>query len=275
MNRIIIVLTIVSLFSCWNKENAEFVNQDTLTIFSASMGIDINNIVITPNLYEDLGDLPVIYLLHGAAGNYTDWRDNVYTLNDFCDNNNIIIVCPDGGYNSWYFDSPIDSSFMYETYITEELIMYVDSLYPTLKSSNSRAITGLSMGGHGALYLSIKHQDIFGAAGSMSGALDIRPFLNNWNISDRIGTIDEFPLNWEENTVTNMIDDIKNSNLSLIFDCGKDDFFFEVNNIFHQKLLDNNIEHIYNVRDGSHNWNYWSSAVNDHLIFFNNFFKNK
>ena len=38
----------------------------------------------------------------------------------------------------------------------------------------------LSMGGHGALWNAIRHSDIFGAAGSMSGGVDIRPFPDNW-----------------------------------------------------------------------------------------------
>ena len=49
------------------------------------------------------------------------------------------------------------------------------------------------MGGHGALYLSIKNQNIFSLAGSMSGGLDIRGFANNWNLSDRLGNIEENP----------------------------------------------------------------------------------
>ena len=152
--------------------------------------------------------------------------------------------------------------------------MYVDSVYPTIQNSNSRAITGLSMGGHGSLYLAIKHPNVFGASGSMSGAIDIRPFSKNWDIASKLGSIEDFPLNWNNNTVINMIRLIKFTNLKIIFDCGKDDFFFEVNNIFHQELLKNNIEHIYNINEGKHNWEYWNISIFDHLNFFNNFFKN-
>ena len=249
-------------------------NIDTLNILSKSMNINIKNIIITPNDHSFNERFPVIYLLHGAYGNYTDWTNKVNDLDRFCDNNNVIIVCPDGGYNSWYFNSPVDSSFKYETYITNELIIYVDSIYPSLKSFKSRAITGLSMGGHGALYLAIKHPDIFGVAGRMSGAIDIRPFPKNWDISSRLGSIEEFPLNWNNNTVTNMVGLLKFSNLKIIFDCGKDDFFFDVNNIFHQKLLDNNIEHIYNIKEGEHNWKYWNISIFEHLNYFSNFFNN-
>ncbi len=43
------------------------------------------------------------------------------------------------------------------------------------------------MGGHGAFYLAFKHQDIWGAAGSMSGGVDIRPFPNKWDLAKRLG----------------------------------------------------------------------------------------
>jgi enterochelin esterase-like enzyme len=49
--------------------------------------------------------------------------------------------------------------------ITQELLPYIDSHYPVIQHKDARAITGLSMGGHGALYLAIKHLDQFGVAG--------------------------------------------------------------------------------------------------------------
>ncbi|MEE9361187.1 MAG: alpha/beta hydrolase-fold protein [Cellulophaga sp.] len=67
----------------------------------------------------------------------------------------------------------------YETYIAKELIEAVDSNYNTDTTKSSRAISGLSMGGHGAFYLAFKHQDVWGATGSMSGGLDIHPFPKN------------------------------------------------------------------------------------------------
>ena len=100
----------------------------------------------------------------------------------------MIIVCPDGGFGSWYWDSPVDAGSQYETYVSNELVTWIDSKYKTIKTRKGRAITGLSMGGQGALYLAFRHQDIFGAAGSMSGGVDIRPFpetgiwQNDWVI---------------------------------------------------------------------------------------------
>ena len=82
------------------------------------------------------------------------------------------------------------------------------------------------MGGHGALYLAIKHQDVFGAAGVMSGGVDIRPFPDNWDMAKRLGAYSEQPERWEKNTVINMLYLLRPGSLSLIIDCGQKIFSF-------------------------------------------------
>src|SRR5690606_1283607 len=134
---------------------------------------------------------------------------------------------PDGGVTSWYFDSPIDPQMQYETYMSKELITRIDQTYRTLSDRSGRAITGLSMGGHGAFYLAFKHQDIWGAAGSMSGGVDLRPFPNNWDLAKRLGNYAEHKENWETNTVINLVHQLEGDHLKLIFDCGSSDFFYD------------------------------------------------
>ena len=140
---------------------------------------------------------------------------------------------------------------------------------------NNRAITGLSMGGHGALSLAIKHQDVFGAAGSMSGGLDLRPFPGNWDISKRLGSYEKYPQRWNDNSVTELIPLLSSRQLALIIDCGKDDFFYQVNKEFHEKLIYFNIPHDFIIRPGVHNWAYWANSIGFQLQFFNNYFNNK
>ncbi|MFZ9047056.1 MAG: alpha/beta hydrolase [Cyclobacteriaceae bacterium] len=245
---------------------------DTLVVRSGSMDKSIRNIVILPESYaNNKSEFPVVYLLHGAYGDFTDWTSKVSSIQTIVDEYNFIVVCPDGGGTSWYFDSPIDSLMRYETYVSEELVSSVDENYNTSVNRRGRAITGLSMGGHGAFYLALRHQDIWGAAGSMSGGLDIRPFPNNWDLLRRLGTYAENERNWEENAVINMVHKL-NGKLKLIFDCGTEDFFIDVNRRFHQKLLERNIPHEYTERPGEHNWEYWSNAIEYQMLFFHNYF---
>lgn len=65
------------------------------------------------------------------------------------------------------------------------------------------------MGGHGAMWLSFRHKDVFGAAGSTSGGVDIRPFPNNWNMSDWLGKESENQEIWDNHTAINQIDRLK------------------------------------------------------------------
>jgi len=263
---------------------------DTILIHSTAMNKDIKCVVIrpTPNRQSARASgqaasasgtgspagtrLPVVYLLHGAGGSYAQWPGLAPQLKDKADELNILMVCPDGGFDSWYFDSPIDPSVRYETFIIKELVPYIDAHYPTAADRQHRAITGLSMGGHGGLYLGIRHEDIFGAAGAISGGVDFRPFPDKWGIKKDLGTIAANKENWDNNTVVHAVDNLHNGELKLIFDCGTDDFFLTVNRQLHQKLLDLKIDHDYIERPGGHNNAYWRNSIDYQLLFFWKYF---
>lgn len=243
-----------------------------IKVRSDAMNKDVPVIVILPDGYEEMNALRTVYLLHGFGDNYKAWSDkgNAGVL---ADTYGVILVLPDGGYDSWYFDSPVDPTYRYETFVAKELIEYIDSNYRTKAAPTARAIAGLSMGGHGALYLAIRHQDVFGAAGSLSGGVDIRPFPENWGMSKRLGTLAEHPDNWEKNTVINMIDQINPDSLKIIFDCGTEDFFYGVNCALHDKLMAAGIPHDFYQRPGVHDWEYWSYSIKYHMLFFDKFFR--
>jgi S-formylglutathione hydrolase FrmB len=246
---------------------------DTVSTYSESMKKSIKAVVITPDTYSNSREFPVVYLLHGYSGDYANWIKKVPGLSQAVDTQQLIIVCPDGDYASWYFDSPVDSTSRYETYVARELVNWVDGHYKTIRNRSGRAITGLSMGGHGALYLAFRHQETFGAAGSMSGGVDIRPFPNNWEISKRLGTYAKQPENWERNTVINMLYMLTPNALALIIDCGTSDFFYRANTNLHEQLLERNIAHSFISRPGAHDWNYWSTAITYQLLFMRHFFE--
>lgn len=247
---------------------------DTVVTFSPSMKKNIKAVVVKPAGYNNNSKFPVVYLLHGHGGSQAEWIRKVPDIAKYADEFNLMIVCPDGNISSWYFDSPVDSSWRYETYVATELVNWVDDHYSTIKNRTGRAITGLSMGGHGALYLSFKHQDVYGAAGSMSGGVDITPFPNNWSIAERLGTYAKYPERWQQNTVINLTHLLTPNSLALIIDCGIDDFFYKVNINLHEKLLYNNIPHDFITRPGVHNWEYWNNAVAYQLMFMSKYFNN-
>ena len=251
---------------------------DTLTVFSKSMQKKIKNVVIVPDAHQDQNkEFPVLYLLHGATGDFTNWITKVPQIKTYANQYHIIIVCPDGDPFSWYFDSPVDKKYRYETYISKELISEIDKNYKTIDTPKGRAITGLSMGGHGAFYLAFKHQDLYGATGSMSGGMNIIPFARkeNYELINRLGDYDKFPDNWKNNTIINMTDLVVGKDLKIFFDCGIDDFLFDSNKELHKKMLIQNIPHDYTERPGGHSWDYWSNSIKYHMVFFNTFFESK
>src|SRR5882757_2590180 len=107
-------------------------NVDTISVYSNAMKKNIKCVIITPSDYKkSTKNYPVLYLLHGYAGNYARWLTVAPQLKNKVDELQMIIVCPDGGYGSWYIDSPADSSIRYETFTSMELINYIDSSYKT------------------------------------------------------------------------------------------------------------------------------------------------
>lgn len=246
---------------------------DTVMVNSASMNKGVQVVYVIPDkaLAEKAEACPVIYLLHGYGGNADTWIGIKPNLPQIADEKGIIFVCPDGK-NSWYWDSPKNPAYRYETFVASELVKYTDANYATLPQKKGRAITGLSMGGHGAMWMAIRHTDTFGAAGSTSGGVDIRPFPTNWQMDKQLG---EFAANkgvWDEHTVINQIDKIQDGDLALIIDCGEQDFFLEVNKEFHKRLLERNIGHDFITRPGAHNGKYWNNSIDYQILFFDKFF---
>jgi len=262
---------ILSVFICFFfviVSNAARV--DTIVVYSNAMQKNIKVAVVIPdNAKLQTGvKFPVVYLLHGYSGNHGSWLKDAPQLQSRADQYQVMLVCPDGGYGSWYYDSPINDSIKYETFITKELLPFIDSNFPTSANKDHRAITGLSMGGHGGLFLGIRHSDLFGNAGSVCGGVDIRPFPNSWDIKKSLGTIIEHPQNWTDYSVVTIAKNLKPGQLHIIFDCGVSDFFIDVNRSLHQVLLTNKIDHDYTERPGGHNKAYWSNSIDYQLQFF-------
>lgn len=241
---------------------------------SRAMNKSIKNTLILPKGYSDKGakEYPVVYLLHGYGNNYASWlKDIKPTLPEIASQMDVIFICPDGAV-SWYWDSPVNGASQYETYVSKELREYMDGHYKTVKSPKGRAITGYSMGGHGGLWLGFRHPDVFGACGSLSGGVDIRPFPNNWDMATQLGCYSDHRQIWDEHTVMTQLYRVKPDELAIIIDCGTDDFFYKVNEELHNKLLYNSIKHDYLTRPGGHNHDYWNNAIDYQLVFFKKFF---
>ncbi len=253
---------------------------DTIEVFSEAMNKTLKAAVTTPSTYDGTAQFPTLYLLHGGSGVFSDWHHKVTEpglVNRMAEEYKLIIVTPGVGPSSYYFDSPVMDSVQYETYITAELIPHIDKTYKTLNRKESRAITGLSMGGHGAIMLSAKHPELFIAATSMSGVMNIDTRL--WKVPEDFSKLRRsqqqemlgkdliYDAPFSTYTAVGLADQMKENGIALFMDCGVEDFLLETNRQMHQLLLENGTAHDYTERPGAHTWEYWTDALPFHLLF--------
>jgi S-formylglutathione hydrolase FrmB len=234
---------------------------------------DVPTVVIKPNGYKKKSArFPVVYLLHGYSGKYSDWITKVPAVAQYADDNKVMIVCPDGGFSSWYIDSPIDKTYQYESFVSAELVHHIDKNFKTIQQKEFRALTGLSMGGHGGIYVGLKHQDVFGAIGSMSGALDMNYIKHRADVDKRLGDSVVHAANYKKFSTFAMVDTLKASEQAIIVDCGTEDYCLPFNEELHRLFKKQKIKHDYILRPGKHDWPYWSNAISYQLLFFKNYF---
>ncbi|AUD06111.1 alpha/beta hydrolase [Spirosoma pollinicola] len=262
---------------------------DTLDVPSAAMKKNLRAAVVLPESYQPTTQsktvYPVLYLLHGGSGKFSDWLKETpdkRLVQKLADQYNLIVVMPEGEPGGFYLDSPLKPDNQFETYIAKEVIEKIDNTYRTIRDRKGRVITGLSMGGHGAMYLAARHPDLYCAAGSMSGAIDLNPV--NWTVPPEfkkqvdgtltglIGATGSTP-NYAAYSVIQMTDKLKANGLKLIIDCGVDDFLIEPNRELHRRLVYNKTEHEYSERPGGHTWDYWQTSLPHHLLFFHKVLK--
>lgn len=259
---------------------------DTIEVYSKAMDKSLKAAVVKPESYDkNAAALPSVYVLHGGSGSFTDWHDKVTEpglLEKLANQYNVLIITPGVGPSSYYYDSPLLDSVRYETYMCKELIPFVDQNYNTIKGREGRAITGLSMGGHGAMMISAKNPELFIAAGSMSGVMNID--YRMWEVDESfrnrikegqkmaLGEI-SYEAPFTEYTAVGLVDRMKENGIALLIDCGVDDFLIATNRQIHSLLLGKGVAHEYTERPGAHTWEYWTEALPVHMLFIDRVFK--
>ncbi len=217
---------------------------------------------------------PVLYLLHGLGGHYTDWvtRTNVA---DYAAQYRMIVVTPEGN-DSWYVDSEGVTTDKYETYILKELIPDVDKRFRTIQSRYGRSVAGLSMGGYGAIKYGLKYPASFVFVGSMSGAFAVTRYTekemggSNWEpflkIFGQVGSESR-----KANDVFEIARGLSAARVSSLpyfyFDCGTEDAdrHFNANRELSQIFVEKKISHEYRELPGDHSWAYWDRQVQEVL----------
>ncbi len=148
---------------------------------TASLPSPARYLVIKPPSYGHSPSrrYPVLVFLHDGYGNVRtlDRRGVAAELTARMSDGRLpefLVVAP-GAPGSWFSDS-FDGKRRWEEFLTGDFLREIQTRYRVLPGKAARGITGISMGGYGAIKIALKHPDLFGAVSSLSGALiPIRP----------------------------------------------------------------------------------------------------
>jgi len=171
------VILLILIFSTVSTVKADAI---TSYFYSDALGYDMYYEIVLPPSYESNPDstYPSIYFLHGFGLDYSWYGSLVSVFEDMMASGEIresILIKPDGSVipyaGSMYTNSDYNGQF--EDYIVQDLISHIDGSYNTIDHSSYRAIMGHSMGGYGAVKLSVKFPELFQVAASHSGPIAI------------------------------------------------------------------------------------------------------
>ena len=233
---------------------------------SATLGRQVTTWAVVP----DVGTPPfaTLYLLHGLSDDHTVWLRRT-RLEAHVADRPLIVVMPDGG-RGFYTDHH-DGGPQWATHVGVELPTVVERILPAIPTRDGRFLSGLSMGGYGALRVALGYPDRFASAVSHSGAVlgprrrnDVPPSAEYRAIvgpgSGLAGT---------DNDLALLAATAKDGGLlpRLRMDCGTDDFLLDDNRALNRQLVDAGIDHQYQEFPGGHTWDYWDEHVRDGIAF--------
>lgn len=222
-------------------------------------------LIFTPEGLQKGVRHPLVFLLHGLSGNYRQWAA-ITDLQAEASKYQFIIVCPDGFYDSWYINSPVIKNSQFRSF-------FFDNLLKTMTSSlnvdtTNIFITGLSMGGFGAMSLFLYNPDVFRAAGSTSGVLDIERFPRRFGMEKIIGRFEEHKERFYALSPMNQLQTASLTGKTLIIDCGTEDLFYDVNQAFYDRCRTLKINAIWISQPGTHGHAYWKESIRQHMFLF-------
>lgn len=264
---------------------------------SKILGHPVSYCVILPPSYDSqvTQRYPVLYSLHGLGGSSETLIDSggLDVIEDLWSQKQIsefLIVTPDAG-RSFYVNSR-DGKVRYQDFFIREFIPYIESHYHIKADRQHRGISGMSMGGYGALRFAFLYPNLFGSGSAHSAALVEKSPAANLTGGQAIGVtrflgsafgIPFDPAYWQRESPfaivrdTPHISSLQKGELKIYFDCGTDDSygFDRGAQAFHDLLVSRKIPHEFHLYPGSHDWNYFAAHLPASLEFHSRVFSSK
>lgn len=233
-------------------------------------------VLLPPSYDADKNRLyPILYSLHGLGGNERSFLEagGLNLVEDLWDQRKLgefLIVFPDAD-DTFYINSR-DGRVRYEDFFLREFMPYVESRYRVEPGRKFRGITGISMGGFGALHLAFAHPNLFGSVSAHSAALmDTLPNVPGAG-GNGIPSVD--PEYWTENNPLTLAKSARLNGLEIYFDCGtEDDYgFYKGAKELDAELTKRRIPHEFHLYPGGHDWNYFAAHLPASLSFHSKVF---
>lgn len=223
------------------------------------------------NVNTQQQDAPIVLLLHGVYGSSWVWMnlggvDKAYEkIRAELGGIDFILAMPsDGGFFDGSAYLPLSKYGDYESWIMQDVLEGVISSVPSASQKSNLYISGLSMGGYGALRLGFKHANAVKGISAHSAITKI----------DQMSLFVDTPLSEYQCDDPNEADleywlKLNKANLPpLRFDCGTDDELIDGNKKLHKMLSQMNVDHQFEQFPGGHSWQYWHTHVARSLKFF-------
>lgn len=227
--------------------------------------------IYVPEGAKNQKDVPFIILLHGVYGSHFSWLFQAgahRVLEQMIEDKKIepfILVMPSDGLTgdgSGYLPH-LDKD--HEKWIVEDVIAAIKFHFTEITGHSLAFISGLSMGGYGALRLGIKYHNIFAGISAHSAITDLDDLqtfidedIRTYLTSDTI----------KESTIIGSAIKYRDFLPPIRIDCGADDRLIESNRRLHRQLNEAGIHHLYEEFEGMHNYAYWSRHIGDSFAFF-------
>lgn len=246
-----------------------------ITTFHILLPNDLQPIMTQGNKnYER--NIKTLYLLHGLSGCTLDWMLGS-RAQEMSMKYNLAIVMPSGD-NSFYLDGK-ESGREYGRFVGEELVNYVSKTFVLSDKKEDVYIGGLSMGGFGAIHTGIKYHDTYHKIFALSSAMIIHNIKDKKsNFQDTLANYEYYKLNFgdlskleqSENNPEHLVKMLKKENKqipSIFMACGTEDFLLQENRKFHEFLINQDVEVVYQENKGMHDWKFWNEYLEPAIIW--------